>query len=322
MSDTSTEEAEVKEVSRLKFPNIETNRKLSEPLKVAELKDGETAVYRLCLADIKDISRTDQKGNALLSSPGRKMYHSIKVWDPVQKKYVTIRNIKSYKTVSTENGEKEVPELDRLTFPKGGTLTVTPDEIDKLAFLERHNGNRDNPFRAKDKTAIFYRVNPKRMAIRDMENKLVLLDTLNYVSKADSTKLKVIFENLDKTARSSINASSFETLKRDIFEYALKNPILAMKAADSKDSTANGVKLKIQIMEAEHFNVIKFDEGDDALGAERTWFFIDEKMTHICDVELEVHKIDGLIEHFKSDAGKPTYKLMTERLRQVLTPKK
>lgn len=309
-----SEQVAAAESPRLKFPDIELNRLVSEPLKVAELKEGESAIYKLIVADYKDLSRRDQKDNPLLSNPGRRMNHSSKIWDPIKRKRVTIRNIVGYETINTENGERDKVILERIFF-KGGVKSVTPDQLETYAFLERTNGNRDNPFRDRSKKAVYYRVNPVRMAIRDMENDLLLLDALNYVSKADFITLKAMFKSMDKTAKSEIDASTFETLKRGIFKYAQKNPILAMKASEN-----NEAKLKIQIMEAEHFNVIKFDEGDDAIGAKRTWFFIDEKMSTICEVELAVHKIDGLIEHFKTDEGKVSYRLITDRLKTVLNP--
>lgn len=306
---------------KLRYPDIEINRLVSEPLKITELKDGESAIYRLVIADYKDLSRLDQKDKPLNSSPGRKMSGTTTIYDPVTKKKIKIRNIESYRTIVTEFGEKEVPVVKRFHFPKGGQVSVIAEQRETYAWLERHDGNRDNPFRDRSKPVLFYRVNNAKQAIKDMENNLVLMDALEYVNKADFIKLKMIYENMDKSAKQRCNPGSFETLKRDIFNYTKEYPILVMKCIDSKvDDTANTVKLKIQMMEAEHFNIIKFDDGDNGV-VERGWYFIDAKMSQICEVELAVHKIDGLIEHFKTEEGKVNYKKVMERLKQVLTPR-
>lgn len=299
------------------YSDIELNRNVSKPLQVAALKDGETAVYKLIMADFKDTSRKDDNDNAVNCRPGRSLFHTTKIYDPVLKKTIAIRNITSYKTVPTEaGGEKQVPVLERLMFSKGGVKTITEDQRDTYAWMERHPGNRDNPFRGKgSKKAFFYRVNPVKQAVKALENNFILTDALTHVSKANLVELKAIYESMSPTAKQTVNASREETLRLGVFEYAKVNPILAMKASDNKE-----VRLKIQIMEAEHFNIITFDEGDGEIEGNREWMFVDEEMTSICEVDVAVHKIDGLIEFFKNESGYKVYKLMVEKLDKVLNP--
>lgn len=304
-----------------RFADIEINRlfKNSPALLVPLLKEGEFAMYKLIAADLKDISRKDDNGNIIPGKPGRKMHHTVKINDPVTRKQYNIRNIVGY-TVETLPGgaERDKPKLERFLFKKGGATMIGPDQQETYAWLERHNGNRDNPFRDKNRPAVFYRVNPKKSAIKDMENNDILLDALNYVRDASITTLKAMYEKLSKAAKMNIDASSAETLKRGIFEYTKNNPILAMKAGDDK-----ATRLKIQLMEAEYFNIIMFDEGDDEIGAKRQWRMVDKKMTPICEVDLAIPKLDGLIEYLQSSEETiGIYKGILNTLNTVLNPKK
>lgn len=305
-----------------RFADIEINRlfKNSPALLVPALKEDEVAVYKLIAADIKDLSRRDDNNNPIPGKPGRKLHHTVKVNDPVTRKQYNIRNITGY-TIETLPGgqERDKPKLERFLFRPGGATMVKADQQETYAWLERHNGNRDNPFRDKTRPAVFYRVNPKRTAIKELENDYILVDALNYVRDASLTQLKTMYSKLAKTIKLDINADSAETLKRGLFEYTKNNPILAMKAGDDRQT-----RLKIQIMEAEYFNIIMFDEGDDEVkGAKRQWRFVDKKMTPICEVELATPKIDGLIEYFEAtEEAKGVYLGIVNTLNNVLNPKK
>lgn len=231
-----------------------------------------------------------------------------------------IRNITGYTNVELENGQDQrKPTFARFIFGKGGLATVGADQYETYAWLERHNGNRDNPFREKGKPAIFYRVNAIKRANLELENDYILVDALNYVREADLIKIKAMYEGLKQLSPASIrdiDASNPATLKKGIFDYAKQNPILAMKASENKE-----VKFKIAIMEAEHFNVIMFDEGNEDAKQGRQWRFVDRDMTKICDVELAEHKIDGLAKHFRTKEGYKDYTRMANELKRILSPR-
>lgn len=304
-------------VERIKFPNIELNNLVSEPLKVRPLGDDETAVYKLIIADYVDLSRKDSNDKPLKVNPGRSLHHTCKITDPVNKQKVLIRNITGYQLVTLPDGqEQRKPVVERLRFSKGGIVSIRSDQFETYAWMERHNGNRDNPFRDRSKPAIFYRVNAIKKANLALENDYILVDALNWVRDADLTQLKAMYISLKEyqpSAIRDIDPSSPATLKKGLFDFTKSNPFVAMKASDDKE-----VKFKIAVMEAEHFNILAFEEGND-IDIPRQWRFIDRQMTKICDVDVGEHKIDGLIKHFKSKNGQADYVRMVSELKRILS---
>lgn len=313
----NTEEIIVEAPQKFKFPDIELNRLVSEPLKVRPLMDDETATYKLVIADYIDLSRKDSNDRPLPVNPSRSLHHTCKIIDPLSKQKVLIRNITGYQLVTLPDGqEQRKPVVERFKFGKGGIVTVTSDQFETYAWLERHNGNRDNPFRDRTKPAVFYRINAIKKANLALENDYILVDALNWIRNADLVKMKSMYASLKEYAPGTIrdiDPSSPATLKKGLFDYTKQNPVIAMKASDDKE-----VKFKIAVMEAEHFNIVIFEEGNE-IDIPRQWRFMDSKMTKICDVDVGEHKIDGLIKHFKSKNGQADYVRMANELKRILS---
>jgi hypothetical protein len=311
---------EVAEKRVREYPKIELNKLVSEPLRVMPLRDDEKAIYKLVIADFVDTSRTDMQGKPLQVNPSRLMHHTCKITDPISKQKVLIRNITGYTNVVLPNGEDQrKPVVAKFKFEKGGIQTVDSNQFETYAWMERHNGNRDNPFRDKSKPAVFYRVNSVKKANLELENDYILVDALNYIRNSDLLQLKSMYAGLKEISPASIrdiDATNPATLKKGLFDYTKQNPILAMKASESSE-----VKFKIAIMEAEHFNVIMFDEGNEDADQNRQWRFVDSNMAKICDIDVAEHKIDGLGKHFKTKEGYQHYLRMANELKRILSPR-
>ncbi len=293
------------------------NNILSPELRVKELAEDQNAIYKLCDSDTTDPSRVDENtGKPKQCQPrwaGRKKET---IYDPFQKKSVVIMNITGIKHEEIPGqGLREIPIAERPIFPHTGMLTLGAEHQGTYAFLERHPRNRDNPFRDKNQVPKFYRVNAKKQAIKDMENSFILLDALNHVRDADQTELRTIYDSLDANLKRDVNSNSAEALKRDIFKLAQKHPIQVMQASSNKPA-----RMKIQIMDAEHFNIITFleDEEDDKMP--RRWVFTGTR-EDICQLDITKHKIDGLLEYFLSDdEAIKKYQMIVKSLKKVLQP--
>lgn len=295
------------------------NDVVSERLKVAPLKEGEIAKYRLKMADKEDITRTEE-------SSGKKLKHQQvysfvgqkRIWDPYAKKRILIRNITSFKTEKMPDGSlKEIPQVGRVLFPRTGEVILTSRDNDLYAYLERLDENESNEYRdPKGTAARFYRVDVKKQTMKEMEKDYIKLDAMVWVRDANETELKTIYKGLDDGSKTRINADSFEQLKRGIYLLSQENPILVLKASTNKVA-----KVKVQCMDAERFRIIAFDEGKE--GGERRWVFIGENPTTITAIEPGVHKVDGLVKFFTEDkAGRDWYTKIVEALKMALDYKR
>lgn len=295
------------------------NKIVSPELRVPDLKQDQVAIYKLCDADLVDHSRVDERGRPQKCQPRRSMVGSIMIQDPINRKRVKILNVVGIKHEETSDGtQREVPVVQRVVFPHTGVLSLTEEHNGTYQFMERHPHNRDNPFRDKNAKAKFYRVDAKKSAIRENENNYILSDALQHIKNADLTELKAIYEKLDETSQRKVNMSGpFEQIKRDMFELTKEHPVVVMRASNNKDA-----KRRIQIMDAEYFNIITFLEDEEDDKEPRRWVFTSGSQ-EICTVDLTKNKIDGLAEFFVSSGedGKAAYRKMTEGLKKILAPK-
>jgi len=306
---------------------IEINEIVNERLRVKPLEENEFATYKLCEVDNVDYSRIDEKtGKPKQNSPRRALKKQETITDPFDKKQKIIQNIVGTKFDTDEKGnQRAVAEVERVNFPRTGALTLNFNHQGTYAFLERHPRNRDNPFRDKSKIPVFYRVNNKKRAVEEIEKHYLLSDAMEWVKKADINELKSIYENLDPTSKEKIGTSELEIMRRDMFRLAQSSPMILLKASNNKMS-----KWRIQIMDAEYFQIISFFDIDEmGVNNKRQWVFTGKKDEVICELEISQNRYDGLIEYFdKKDAkGKRdeksvnSYKRLTEELKKILQPR-
>lgn len=294
------------------------NKVVSENLRVKPLKEDQSATYKLCDSDLLDYSRVDERtGKPHTSQPRRSMVGSVTILDPFTKKRIKIMNVTEIKHEELPGGVglREIPVVARVLFPHTGTLTLGPEHQGTYEFLERHPHNRDNPFRDRNAKPKFYRVDAKKKAIREMEDNFILTDAIVHVRGADLAELKAIYSKLDPTAQREINPSSFETLKGDLFNYAKAHPVDVMRASNNK-----AAKMRIQIMDAEFYQIITFFEDREQDEMPRRWVFT-EGDQEITTLDITQNKIEGLAEFFlSSPEGKKAYQNMTAGLKKILTP--
>lgn len=315
---------------------IQLNDQFSPQLKVNPLLEGQVAVYKLCDADLVDRARVDEgTGKPRNNQPRRNMKGEITILDPVTKKKIKLRNIVEYKQVERGGMLVDDPVVKRVQFDHNSILTIGADDQGTYVFMERHPYNRDNPWRDKTREKpTFYRVNAKKKAIQEMEHNYILADALMHVSQADKVELTLIWKNLDPTSRKDINPEgTFEQFKRDTFELTKRKPEIVMKASSNKR-----MKAKLQIMDAEYYNIINFlDVDEENPGMNRRWIFV-ETEEDICEVAITDNKFDGLLNFMFSlgvedqkmkeeerekirKIGITAYQKMTDKLKKIFNPK-
>lgn len=295
------------------------NAVVSKNMQVKALEEDQSATYKLCDADLVDLSRIDEATNKPKNcSPRRSMLGKTTIVDINTKKRITIMNV-----VGIEHAEqpdhslREIPKIARIVFPRTGVLTLGPENQGTYMFLERHPFNRDNPFRNKNDRPKFYRINAKKRAIEEMQNDYIMADAMVHVRDANESELKAILMAMDSTAKKEINPESFETLKRDLFRYVKKHPVDVMKASSNKLA-----KMKIQIMDAEHFNLIAFLENEEDDKMPRRWINVSTD-TDICTLDITQNKIDGLLDYIQESGedGVDVYqKVILNGLKKILKP--
>lgn len=298
---------------------INYNDIVSPPMRVNPLKDGQVAIYKLCDADTFDRSRVDEEtGQPKAAQPRFSLYgKGINIFDPIKKKRFILQNVAGIKhEMLPDQTQKEVPVTKRVHFERNSTFSVDSTREGTYIFMERHPRNRDNPFRDKTKKPIFYRVSNNKIVNADNEKFMIMADTMAHIRDADFTELRAIHEGLDATYKREVNANSFETLKRDLYKLAQKDPVTVMRCSSNKD-----VKMKIQLMDAEFYRIITFLDNSEDADSNRAWIYADGEK--ICNIPIDQTKIEGLILFFeeKKEEGIAHYRKIIAELKKISTPK-
>jgi hypothetical protein len=324
MADLTTIEKPITLIS----PLVKDGGSLSRELYVTPLKKGEVAVYRLIDADKDDPTMKDDKGKPRKRTPGYLHCGEKNIYDPIQQKTVTILNKVKKRKVKTALGEITTETPEAVVFRSHSpAVRVTHEEPELYAFLERSPENQSNPHAGPGKKK-FYRVDTQKKITKELAIDLFMLDAMNWVKDAKLDDLKICAQKvmsirgdvkikLDwKDSESSI---AIDTLKRDLMAIAKTDPIVIMKG--SNDDKA---KMRLQIQDAERYNVIMFADGDKIKSEkkQRQWFYNDEALTTICTVDVGRNKYDGLVEFFEKDKdGSKHYEKVIETLKKILSPR-
>lgn len=303
---------ETVKVKKAKAPLTLNNTIMSSQMRVKPLGLGETAVYKLVDADREDLTSIIEGTNKHPTcNPGYHLNGEKRIFDPFAGKNIVIRNIIGEKALKDEKtGEiKYIPDVAMVHFRRG-TVIVTADMPETYVFMERCNENQSNPYRKKGSPDIFYRVDREAKAQTSLVEDEMLADAMLWIKSADHDELRSICANLPDKDKVSLN-QSVPQIKADLFKKAQKNPYTILTASNDKES-----KIKIQVMDAERYEVILFGEGD--VETLRAWYWNEPKTGKIIDVEVGQNKIEALLDHFMTTEGKGDYTKMATKLRAAL----
>ena len=286
---------------------MQPNKVLSKTMHVKQLAPGEpAAIYRLIAADQKSAMVTDEKGNPINNNPAKSLAKQTLVRDIETGMKVMIGNVTSIKYRKDKDGN-DVP-VEVTSPPKfvRGNMRVTQDDFATMQYMERHDGNQDNPFRDKKKMPVYYRVNPKKKAMEETHQLSMLGEAIMWVSACDLMEIKAINSKLPDGMKLNMN-NDFEIIKMELLKKTKDNPIEVMKASSNRAAL-----IKVHIMEAENFNIIMWDEES------RNWFYNDAEQETITTIEIGTDRVNGMVDYFRTEEGKKLYMRMAGKLKKFL----
>jgi hypothetical protein len=290
---------------------MEINQLLSHELSVKPLPRGTSVTYKLITSDRVDKSRVDEKtGKPMPVMPKYRLAGRKTIYDPVKERSLIISNVNRFKPEYMPDGSmKQVPVIKGVVFDKG-VFTVTSEQQDTYAFMERISENRDNPFRDRKVKPLFYRVNNEVSVRKKMDEDYLLADAVLWAKAMDLEEMKSINSKLPDSMKVNLNLP-YEGVKTELFKIAKTNPVLFLKCSNDRTN-----KMKIQVMDAFNYQIILFSEGDST--NPRRWFFNDKDSEDICEVEPGTHYIDGLLDYFKTNEGSKIYTKLANKLKVFL----
>jgi len=290
---------------------MQPNKVLSKTMWVKPLKPGEVVTYQLAEATEISSTHTGEKGEPKLKSPSWKSARQTMVRDFETGENVIIGCVVARKPFTIKEGPSKSQVgyeevLGTLKFP-GGFLKCTHENFEEYQYAERHSANGSNPFRDPNKPIKYYRLDAKKAAISNSNNLLMKGEALAWIGTADHIEIKAICSSLPDGFKINLD-SDFEVIKDELLKLTDKQPILVMKVSNNKATIA-----KITVMECERFQIIMWDEE------KRIWFYNDEKMETLANIEIGQNKYDGMVQVFKKEEnGRKIYQRLESRLKKFL----
>jgi hypothetical protein len=287
---------------------MQPNNVLSKAMHVMKPSETEVVLYKLISADQFSATTTTEDDRPVLNNPAKNLAKQTLVRDIETGSKVMIGNVTSLEFKKNQDGSLKEVEITSPPKFKRGIMRLTIDEFATIQYMERHDGNQDNPFRDKKKTPVFFRVNPKKRATENSNRILMLGEALTWVGTCDRIEVKAINSALPPGLKIDMNKDD-DVIKSELLSLTEKDPITVMKASTNKKAI-----LKITVMECEHLNIIMFDEEA------RKWFYNDAKQEDILTIEIGTNRVDGLVDYMKAnDEGKKLYNRMALKLKKFLS---
>lgn len=280
---------------------------------VKPLKSGEKVTYQLIEATKKSPTKKTEDDEPLNNSPSWRSAKRTMVKDIETGELVEISCVVGTKPFVYDDGPNKGKTqmqdvLDVLKFNSSGVLEISDqDPFGMYQYAELHSANESNPFRDPNKPAKYFRLDAQKAAISESNKLLMKGEALAWIGSCDHIEIKAINTSLPDGFKLNME-SDYEVIKAKLMELTDKDHIMVMKASNNKAAIA-----KITVMECEKYKIILWEEQS------RKWFYNDEKMATIAEIEIGKNRYDGLVEVFKSgDEGKKLYKRLTTTLEKFL----
>lgn len=272
------------------------NDQLSKDLRVPALKPGEKKLFRRLLSGKID----PQTGEPFVLSDfwqsGKAM-----VYDRFSKKSVLLLNVVGSRQIELPSGEMFTkPVVGMVEWDRTGDKLLTEENFEEYCFLMRSNQNVSNPFRNQTHKTSFYLVDKEREAKLEQADYDLEMEAAYFVRNCDELELKTIAKKRNITTPP-------ERLRMEIL-----NRIKQGGAKYVMIASSNGhIKKRIQISDAEKYNILLFDDLNGR------WFFTDNNNDIICEVSLDKDKVEGMIEFFDTEEGAKKYALLAKKVKTL-----
>jgi hypothetical protein len=214
-------------------------------------------------------NKPDPNSTKKISTPQQYSCPGIdKIRDPHTKQLVTILNVVDFSPVQSRPGEALAlnPQWGYIRFADTGTVTVLPEEQEKLWFLELTNRNTSNPWRLPTAKKRFYRVDVKK-AIKTAQNNFVYRKiAMNLIDPEDPGKMLEMAQNLvdmfPVLYKAVIDLRPGANVFPTLSNIAEKDPVKLILASDEREALA-----RVMVDEAINFRWIYLD----GQGQTRKW---------------------------------------------------
>lgn len=282
---------------------MKPNEVLPKQMHVPPLKQGEEKTFMLIgagkLGNIYDSETGIRKPvfPAVYTIPEHET-----VTNPETGSKVQIGNVVSQKPI-TRDGETHFDPICKPIWFEKGKYTCTYNENDTYMFLMRLNGNADNPFRDKTKKIEFQLIDQEK-AVREaiiydaLEDDAILL-----LKESDYESLIAIATNIAEPFKKKLNLDlPIDQIRLDLRTIIRNgNPEAIIKA-----STSTYGRVKVQIIEAEKWGVLKSSQQN------RAWYDADNNK--VLEVDPTNNMLDTMVDWIIND------KKGTKFYQETLTP--
>lgn len=273
---------------------MKVNKVLSKEMHVKPLAEGELATFELINAN-KFTNKSSEDGRKLPTNPAVFQITEMDViYDPVKKTNVQIGNVTS-ETPITEGGKTRFDPVLKPVWIEDGFITLDHTQNDTYAYMMRINENINNKYRDPKRKATIRLVDAVAEKNARISYDILEDDAIMIVKEGGITDLKAIAAGIKGPLQGKVNQEgTIDEIRFDLRQIIRRgNPEAILKASKS-----NAAKLKVQIVEAEKWNII-------SRGPNRTWVdFHDKKITQIKGEET---MLDGMVKFFTSKEGKEFY---------------
>jgi len=280
---------------------MDINELLSEKLKVPAPKPGQTWRFRM-----NKTGRHDPMTGKPLALADYWMQGKDIIYDPFAKQSILILNSVGEKPVIGEFGKvRYEPIVEMIKWDHKGEIVLTEQDFPTVVFMLRSNKNKSNPFRDPKKQSLYFEVNDVKTRADKIVSMDLKHDAYTYVKEATLDKLKALGKNIG-----GIDITDTDTLRMNLLQRSETDPRSII--IHSKDVKG---RLKINVMDAEHYKMISFSE------TERKWFWMDDAGEDICDISVDKGRIDGLVEYLltqdKDNEAKSSLRLLSEKMKPI-----
>ena len=222
------------------------------------------------------------------------------IFDPETNKNRKIQYVLGEESIYAKE-QSENPVLQDIIFVNGA-ITVRPQQVNLLKFLELSNYNESNPNKMPGKNPIFYKVDIASDTKETVETLEVEADAL-YVARSMEPQKLIGFA---RTLGVNVDRSMYE-IKHDIMTFAKNNPSLFLDSVDNPRTERKQV-----ILDAIDYNIIDFDNH-----ANEVCWVMGTKRPAIVHTPVGVDKMDFFVEFTFDSEGEEVYSEIQKRIKKM-----
>jgi hypothetical protein len=232
---------------------------LSKKLKPKELK--KLKIYRLCnMVDIDrgamnlDTGQYERPVNPVFILDGTTTIYD-KHEEEISQRTKILRNVTSVRPTMKDGASVLEEIVEPVTFIEG-SLIIQPSQYNTYAFLERHDGNKANPYRDKSKRVIFEPIEDEKEAADILQQTGMELNARAKALSMPMDECRAVAQTLGIVNYAGKNS---EDLRIDLDLKAKQNPRAFIMA--TRDVEA---KVKIQVKDLQVLGVIKCNANSNS----------------------------------------------------------